>query len=89
MDVSVFFFRHDNICERSVSRPGWFTIGKRSHSIFLESLVEVTPVCETADTHRLPHVLGTFATARLVHVICTGVSFCPTSVALPVVAAQS
>jgi len=88
--VSVsLFFHHDSICERSVSRPGRFTIGKRSHSLFLEPLVEVTLVCETADTHRPPHVLGTFASARLVHVICAGVSFCPTSVALLVMAAHS
>ena len=83
------FFCHDNTCDWSVSRPSRFTIGKRSHSIFLESLVEVTLVCETADTHRLPHVLGTFATARLAHMICTGVSICPTLVALPCMAAQS
>ena len=76
------FFCHDNTWDRSVSRPSRFTIGKRSHSIFLESLVEVTPVCETADTHRPPHVLGMFANDRLVHMICTGLSFCPTSVAL-------
>ena len=76
------FFCHDNTWDRSVSCPSRFTIGKRSHSIFFESLVEVIPVCETADTHRLPHVLRMFATARLAHMICTGVSFCPTSVAL-------
>jgi len=52
-------------------------------------LVEVTPVCQTADAHRPPHMLGRVATAILVHVICTEVSVCPTSVALPVMAAQS
>jgi len=51
VDVSVSFFHHDSICERSVSRPGRLTIGESSHCIFRGPLVEVTLVCETADAH--------------------------------------
>jgi len=55
----------------------------------IEILVEVTPIRETADTHRPPHVLGTFATARIVHVdLCICFIF-PPSVALPLMAAHS
>ena len=57
------------ICDSSASRSGWFTIGKRYHFIFRGPLVEVTPVCETADTHRPPHVLGIFATAPLSYIL--------------------
>ena len=51
VDVFVSLFYHDSICERSASRPGRFTIGKRSRCIFRGYLVEVTPVCETADRY--------------------------------------
>jgi len=76
VEVSISLFYHD-ICERSASRPSHFTIGKRSHRIFRRTLVEVTLVCETADAHKPPHVLGRVATTILVHVDVPEFHFTP------------
>ena len=41
------------------------------------ALIEVTPVCETADAHEEPHVLGRVATTILVHVDVHEFHFAP------------
>jgi len=40
-------------------------------------LVEVTPVCETADAHKPPHMLGRVVTSILVHVDVLEFHFAP------------
>ena len=63
------YFHHDSRFEKSALFPRRFTFGKRWNCIFRWQLVEVTPICETADTPRPPHVLRNFATTRLVRVV--------------------
>jgi hypothetical protein len=51
-------FHNGSRCENSVSRSGRFTVSKGFQWMSRGPLVEVTPVCETMDAHKQPHVLG-------------------------------
>jgi hypothetical protein len=54
-----------------------FTSGKGSLWMWRWPLVEVSPVCDTADAHKPPHVLGRVATTTVVHVDVLEFHFAP------------